>query len=151
MVTNPPYGERLEGDIKALYEKIGNTFKQNYPNTQAWMITSNLEAMKSIGLRPSRKIKLFNGKLESRLLNFPIYAGTKRFIRFQRILNYVAQGNFILARKESIGRKFLVFFAKAQGISEGVVKPNTKIIVIGDFAEARNVEIGKIFRNCFTH
>ena len=78
LVTNPPYGERLEGDIKALYEKIGNTFKQNYPNTQAWMITSNLEAMKSIGLRPSRKIKLFNGKLESRLLNFPIYAGTKK-------------------------------------------------------------------------
>ena len=78
LVTNPPYGERLEGDIKALYEKIGNTFKQHYPNTQAWMITSNLEAMKSIGLRPSRKIKLFNGKLESRLLNFPIYAGTKK-------------------------------------------------------------------------
>lgn len=78
LVTNPPYGERLEGDIMALYEKIGNTFKQHYPNTQAWMITSNLEAMKSIGLRPSRKIKLFNGKLESRLLNFPIYAGTKK-------------------------------------------------------------------------
>jgi len=78
LVTNPPYGERLDGDIKALYEKIGNTFKQHYPNTQAWMITSNLEAMKSIGLRPSRKIKLFNGKLESRLLNFPIYAGTKK-------------------------------------------------------------------------
>jgi putative N6-adenine-specific DNA methylase len=77
-LTNPPYGERLEGDIDQLYENIGNTFKKEYPNTQAWMITSNMEAMKSIGLRPSRKIKLFNGKLESRLLHFPIYAGTKK-------------------------------------------------------------------------
>jgi putative N6-adenine-specific DNA methylase len=78
LLTNPPYGERLEGDIDQLYENIGNTFKKQYPNTQAWMITSNMEAMKSIGLRPSRKIKLFNGKLESRLLHFPIYAGTKK-------------------------------------------------------------------------
>jgi putative N6-adenine-specific DNA methylase len=78
LLTNPPYGERLEGDIDQLYENIGNTFKKEYPNTQAWMITSNMEAMKSIGLRPSRKIKLFNGKLESRLLHFPIYAGTKK-------------------------------------------------------------------------
>lgn len=78
LLTNPPYGERLEGDIDELYKNIGNTFKKQYPNTQAWMITSNMEAMKSIGLRPSRKIKLFNGKLESRLLHFPIYAGTKK-------------------------------------------------------------------------
>jgi putative N6-adenine-specific DNA methylase len=78
LLTNPPYGERLEGDIDELYKNIGNTFKKQYPNTQAWMITSNMEAMKSIGLRPSRKIKLFNGKLESRLIHFPIYAGTKK-------------------------------------------------------------------------
>ena len=78
LLTNPPYGERLEGDINGLYSSFGDTLKQHYTNTQAWMITSNLEAMKHVGLRPSRKIKLFNGKLESRLLHYNIYPGTKK-------------------------------------------------------------------------
>ena len=78
LVTNPPYGERLAGDINALHKQFGDTLKQNYTNTQAWMITSNLEAAKHLGLRPSRKIKLFNGKLESRLLHYSIYAGSKK-------------------------------------------------------------------------
>ena len=54
---------------------MGDT-KQNYPNTDVWMITSNMEGLKSFGLRTSRKIKLFNGKLEGRLVHFPIYAGS---------------------------------------------------------------------------
>ena len=78
LLTNPPYGERLEGDIDGLYQEFGDTLKRNYPNTNAWMISSNFEAMKFVGLRPTRKIKLFNGKLESRLCLFPIYAGTKK-------------------------------------------------------------------------
>ena len=78
IVSNPPYGERLKTDIKDLYKNIGDTLKVKYSNTDAWFITSNLDAMKYIGLRPSRKIKLFNGKLESRLLYFPVYAGTKK-------------------------------------------------------------------------
>jgi len=78
LMINPPYGERLEGDINALYQGIGDGFKQSFPNTHAWLISSNMEAIKCIGLRPSRKIKVFNGKLESRLLYFPIYEGTKK-------------------------------------------------------------------------
>jgi len=78
LLMNPPYGERLEGDMNALYQAIGDSFKQSFPNTQAWLISSNMEAIKCIGLRPSRKIKVFNGKLESRLLFFPVYEGTKR-------------------------------------------------------------------------
>ena len=78
LLTNPPYGERLEGDMNALYQGIGDGFKQSFPNTHAWLISSNMEAIKYIGLRPSRKIKVFNGKLESRLLYFPIYEGTKK-------------------------------------------------------------------------
>ena len=78
IVSNPPYGERLKTDIKDLYKNIGDTLKVKYSNTDAWFITSNLDIMKYIGLRPSRKIKLFNGKLESRLLYFPVYAGTKK-------------------------------------------------------------------------
>ncbi|GIM48943.1 THUMP domain-containing class I SAM-dependent RNA methyltransferase [Capnocytophaga stomatis] len=78
MVFNPPYNERLQIDIPKFYESIGNTLKNNYPNTDTWFITSNLESLKYVGLRPSRKIKLFNGKLESRLLNYKMYEGSKK-------------------------------------------------------------------------
>ncbi len=78
MVFNPPYGERLDIDMERFYREIGDTFKQSYPNTEAWFITANLEALKFVGLKPSRKIKLFNGKLEARLVKYVIYEGSKR-------------------------------------------------------------------------
>ena len=84
ILTNPPYGERMEGDINALYQGIGDTFKQSFPNTHAWIISSNMDAIKFVGLRPSRKIKLFNGKLESKLLYYPIYEGTKRIHKLNK-------------------------------------------------------------------
>lgn len=78
MLFNPPYGERLNVDLERFYREVGDTFKQNYPNTEAWFITANLEALKFVGLRPSRKIKLFNAKLETRLVKYDIYEGTKK-------------------------------------------------------------------------
>ncbi len=78
IVFNPPYNERLQIDVQQFYESIGNTLKNGYPNTDAWFITSNLEALKYVGLHPSRKIKLFNGKLESKLLNYKMYEGSKK-------------------------------------------------------------------------
>ncbi len=79
MLFNPPYGERLELlDLPKFYKSIGDTLKQDYPNTQAWFIVSNLDAIKNVGLRPSRKIKLYNGSLDSRLLKYEIYEGTKK-------------------------------------------------------------------------
>lgn len=78
MVFNPPYGERLDIDLERFYREIGDTLKQSYPGTEAWFITGNIEALKFVGLKPSRKIKLFNGKLESRLVKYEMYAGSKR-------------------------------------------------------------------------
>jgi putative N6-adenine-specific DNA methylase len=78
MVFNPPYGERLDIDLERFYREIGDTLKQSYPNTNAWFITANLEALKFVGLKPSRKIKLFNGKLEARFVKYEMYAGSKR-------------------------------------------------------------------------
>jgi putative N6-adenine-specific DNA methylase len=78
ILFNPPYGERLPVDVEEFYGQIGDTLKQGYTNTNAWFITSNLEGLKSVGLRPSRKIKLFNGKLESRLVKYEMYAGSKK-------------------------------------------------------------------------
>ena len=79
MVFNPPYGERLENlNVEEFYGDIGTTLKHGYPNTNAWFITSNLEALKYVGLRPSRKIKLFNAKLEARLVKYEMYAGSRK-------------------------------------------------------------------------
>lgn len=83
LLTNPPYGERINIDPKQFYTKLGDTLKQGYPDTDAWMITAQLDAVKYMGLRPSRKIKVFNGKLESRLLYYPMYEGSKK-ARFQQ-------------------------------------------------------------------
>lgn len=78
MVFNPPYGERLDIDLERFYREMGDTMKQNYPGTHAWFITANLEALKYVGLKPSRKIKLFNGSLEARLVKYEMYEGSKR-------------------------------------------------------------------------
>jgi putative N6-adenine-specific DNA methylase len=78
MVFNPPYGERLDIEMESFYKQIGDTLKQNYPGTDAWFITSNLDALKHVGLRPSRKIQLYNAKLESRLVKYVMYEGSKK-------------------------------------------------------------------------
>ena len=83
MVFNPPYGERLDIDLERFYRELGDTLKNNYPNTNSWFITANLEALKFVGLRPSRKIKLFNGSLEARLVKYEMYEGSKR-TKFQQ-------------------------------------------------------------------
>lgn len=82
---NPPYGERLDRsdldsdfDVEEFYSDIGDTLKRSYPGTSAWFITSNLQALKFVGLRPSRKIKVFNSHLESRLVQYVMYEGSKK-------------------------------------------------------------------------
>ena len=78
MVFNPPYGERLDLDMEEFYASIGDTLKKGYPGTDAWLITSNLEALKFVGLRPSRKIKVFNSQLESKFVKYVMYEGSKK-------------------------------------------------------------------------
>lgn len=78
ILINPPYDKRISTDVNVLYKKIGDTLKNNYLYSDVWIITANLEAIKSIGLRSNNKIKLYNSNLESRLLNYAIYPGTKK-------------------------------------------------------------------------
>ena len=78
ILFNPPYGERLPIDVDVFYSRIGDTLKQSYSGSQAWLITANMEALKFVGLRPSRRIKVFNGKLESKLVKYTLYSGTKK-------------------------------------------------------------------------
>lgn len=79
MLINPPYGERLqEDDIVAFYKNIGNSLKKKYNGYEAWIISSDINALKFIGLKPTRKITIFNGPLECRFMKFSIYAGSKK-------------------------------------------------------------------------
>ena len=80
IVTNPPYGERIKvEDLNAMYEKLGDTFKQKYgKDCDVWLITSDFEAMKHIGLHPSAKIPVQNGSLDCRFLHFELYNGSKK-------------------------------------------------------------------------
>ena len=78
ILFNPPYGERMNLDTNELYKQIGDTFKKNYTGCSAWLITSDMDAVDNIHLKHSRRIKIFNGKLECRFLKYQIYKGTKK-------------------------------------------------------------------------
>jgi putative N6-adenine-specific DNA methylase len=79
VILNPPYGERMPvEEIEKLYKEIGNKLKKDFKGFNAWIITSNPEGVKSVGLRPSRRIHLFNGSLECRFLKFELYEGSKK-------------------------------------------------------------------------
>jgi putative N6-adenine-specific DNA methylase len=80
VVCNPPYGARLEdpGELTALYGRLGDTLKQHFAGHTAFVLTGALAHIGAIGLSPSRRIVLFNGPIECRLLRFELYAGTRR-------------------------------------------------------------------------
>ncbi len=76
IIMNPPYGERIQPeDINYLYKSIGDTLKQKYAGSEAWILSSNLEALKNVGLRPSKKIIFHAGPLELRFNHYSLYAG----------------------------------------------------------------------------
>jgi len=78
IVSNPPYGERIGENVDDLYTAFGDNLKTQYDGWNAWIISSNFSALKKVGLRPSRKIKLFNGSLECRFTKYEMYKGTKK-------------------------------------------------------------------------
>lgn len=77
LISNPPYGERLEeDDINELYQDIGNYFKRKMPGYNCWVISSNMEALKHIELKPSQKTTVFNGSLNCEFRKFEIFEGS---------------------------------------------------------------------------
>jgi len=79
---NPPYGQRLQPEeLDGLYGMIGTTLKHSFPGYTAWLITSNKESLKNVGLKPAEKHTLFNGALECTLLKYEMYQGTKKLIK----------------------------------------------------------------------
>jgi putative N6-adenine-specific DNA methylase len=79
ILLNPPYDERIKmEDTNAFYKQIGDKLKKDFGGWTCWLITSNMEAAKHIGLHPSKKITLFNAALECKLLKFEMYSGSKK-------------------------------------------------------------------------
>lgn len=78
IITNPPYDKRIKlQDDVAFYSDLGTRLKHFWEGYDAWIISSNLSALKRIGLRPNRNIILFNGPDESKLVHLPLYRGKK--------------------------------------------------------------------------
>ncbi len=76
MLFNPPYNKRLStNNIQNFYKKIGDALKQNYPDTKAYIFTGFPEAVKIIGLRTNSRRQFYNGKIESRLLEYRLFKG----------------------------------------------------------------------------
>jgi len=74
ILCNPPYDERLRIDDSIAFNKmIGDTLKRKYKGYTAWFISSDLQSIKFIGLKPARKIIVFNGPLECRFVKFNLY------------------------------------------------------------------------------
>ncbi|MFP4369557.1 MAG: class I SAM-dependent RNA methyltransferase [Candidatus Kapaibacterium sp.] len=74
IVINPPYGERIEiEDLVGFYRNIGDSLKQYHKGSTAWVLCSDKQAIKNVGLKPSQKMVLFNGKLECRFHKFELY------------------------------------------------------------------------------
>lgn len=79
IIMNPPYDERLSNkDIEAFYQMIGDRLKQHFAGYTAWIISSNKEAVKNVGLRASKRMTLFNGALECKFLKYEMYAGSRK-------------------------------------------------------------------------
>ena len=79
VITNPPYGERLSKEqIEAFYTQLSDNFKQKYNGYNVWLISSNMDALRSFGLRPSQKFFIANGAVEYKFLQFSMFTGAPK-------------------------------------------------------------------------
>jgi len=84
LITNPPYGERLRpGDIEGLYKQIGHTLKHYFQGYHAWILGYKDEHFREIGLKPSQKIPVLNGKLECEMREYLLFDGSYAGFRAQ--------------------------------------------------------------------
>ena len=79
VMINPPYGERLKSnkEMEDLYGAIGSALKHHFTGGTAWIISSNEAAMKCIGLKPGKKMRLLNGELDCQFNRYDLFAGKR--------------------------------------------------------------------------
>jgi putative N6-adenine-specific DNA methylase len=85
IMFNPEYGERLgdEVELEATYARMGDFMKNQCKGMTGYIFTGNLDLAKKIRLKPSRRIEFFNATIDCRLLEYELYAGTKRIDKLQ--------------------------------------------------------------------
>lgn len=82
-IMNPPYNERLKiENLTGLYRTIGDRLKQHYSGYQAWIFSGNPDAMKAVGLHPTKRIPLLNGSIECSFRRYDVYAGSRK-VKYQ--------------------------------------------------------------------
>lgn len=84
VMINPPYGERLaqDKDVLRLYQDMGTALKHQFSGATAWIISSNEEALKCVGLKPTQRIHLMNGELDCLFNQYELFQGErKEFVR----------------------------------------------------------------------
>ncbi|MCR4990054.1 MAG: class I SAM-dependent RNA methyltransferase [Lachnospiraceae bacterium] len=72
IITNPPYGERLEEkeNLKPLYETIGQRYKA-LDSWSLYLITAYEDAEKALGLKAAKNRKIYNGMMKTYFYQFP--------------------------------------------------------------------------------
>lgn len=83
---NPEYGERL-GEVQELeltYARVGDFLKNKCKGYMGYIFTGNLDLAKKIGLKAAKRIEFYNAKIDCRLLEYELYAGTRRKPEDQR-------------------------------------------------------------------
>jgi putative N6-adenine-specific DNA methylase len=73
VVLNPPYEKRMHSGMGSDYRWIGDTLKHRYTGAITWIVSANGPAMKTVGLRPTRNVTVYNGPLESKLCQYILY------------------------------------------------------------------------------
>jgi putative N6-adenine-specific DNA methylase len=86
VICNPPYGERIGENVEAMYKEFGDWMKQNMAGFSCWILSSNQDAIKSIGLKANRTIKMFNGSLPCDFKRYDIFDGSKNTRLWMSIL-----------------------------------------------------------------
>lgn len=83
LITNPPYGVRIgeQQKLTEVYPKLGDVLKKKFSGWKAYIFTADPLLPKLIRLAASRRIPLFNGALECRLLEYKMVAGGMRRVK----------------------------------------------------------------------
>ena len=85
IITNPPYGERIKPQsISELYTSIGNTLKNKFTGYEAWIISGSVDGLKSIGLKPTKKIELFNGAIPCSYRCYNLFEGSRKQVLLKK-------------------------------------------------------------------
>jgi len=131
LIVNPPYGPKMNDRlIEPLYSMIGDNLKRNFKGFEAWIFSSSEDGFKSIGLRSTQKIKLFNGPIECDLRSFELYGGSKKQVK-QEFVKRPATKSYkekpdLKDRHVQFEKKFVKIEVKKPDINTNTVTPRKR-------------------------